>query len=63
MLTDMLYYICKLRQVSKHLFIYPIKKQQGQIHGNPVADSWAGALMQNPLGIQKCAGPIDGPMD
>ena len=27
---------------------------QGQIHGNPVADSWAGAVMQKPHGIQKC---------
>ena len=27
--------------------------KQGRIHGNPVADSWAGAVMQKPLGIQK----------
>ena len=54
MLTDMLYYICKLRQVSKHLFIYPIKKQQGRIHGNPVADGWAEAVIQKMLAIQKC---------
>ena len=28
-------------------------KKQGRIHGNPVADGWAGAVMQKPLGIQK----------
>ena len=30
--------------------------QQGRIHGNPVADNWAGAVMQKPLGIQKSDG-------
>ena len=35
--------------------------KQGRIHGNPVADGWAGAVMQKPLGIQKCDGPTDGP--
>ena len=34
---------------------------QGQIHGNPVADRWAGAVMRKPLGIQKCDGRTDGP--
>ena len=29
-------------------------EKQGRIHGNPVADSWAGAVMQKPHGIQKC---------
>ena len=33
-------------------------EQQGWIHGNPVADGWAGAVMRKPLGIQKCDGPI-----
>ena len=28
--------------------------RQGRIHGNPVADGWAGAVMQRPLAIQKC---------
>ena len=28
--------------------------KQGQIHGNPVADGWAGAVMRKPLAIQKC---------
>ena len=25
--------------------------KQGRIHGNPVADGWAGAIMQKPLAI------------
>ena len=28
--------------------------EQGRIHGNPVADGLAGAVMQKLLGIQKC---------
>ena len=28
--------------------------QQGQIHGNTVADNWSGVVVQKPLGIQKC---------
>ena len=32
------------------------EKKQGRIHGNPVADGWAGAVMQKPLAIQKCYG-------
>ena len=28
-------------------------RKQGRIRGNPVADGWAGAVMQKPLGIQK----------
>ena len=27
--------------------------KQGRIHGNPVADGWAGAVMRKPLGIQQ----------
>ena len=30
------------------------KKKQGRIHGNPVADCLAGAVMRKPLAIQKC---------
>ena len=30
------------------------RKKQGRIHGNPVADGWAGAVMRKPLVIQKC---------
>ena len=41
-------------------FLQSVRKQ-GRIHGNPVADGWAGAVLQNPLGIQKCDGPTDRP--
>ena len=34
---------------------------QGRIRGNPVADGWAGAVIQKPLRIQKCDLPTDGP--
>ena len=30
---------------------------------NPVADGWAGAIMQKPLAIQKCEGSTDLPTD
>ena len=33
-----------------------MKQKQGRIHGNPVADGWAGAVMQKLLKIQKCYG-------
>ena len=33
--------------------------KQGRLHGNPVADGLAGAVMQKSLGIQKCDGPKD----
>ena len=32
------------------------KKEHGRIHGNPIADSWAGAALQKLLGIQKYDG-------
>ena len=35
--------------------------KQGRIHNNPVADGWARAVMQKPLGIQKCDGRTDRP--
>ena len=40
-------------------------KEQGRIHDNPVADGWAGAVMQKPLGIQKrrTDGRTDQPTD
>ena len=38
------------------------RKEQGRIHGNTVADGWAGAVVRKPLGIQKCYG-TDGPTD
>ena len=34
-------------------------KKQRRIHGNPVANRWAGAVMRKPLGIQKCDLPTD----
>ena len=37
--------------------------KQGQIHGNPVADGWVGAVMQKLLGIQKCDRRTDLPTD
>ena len=37
--------------------------KQGRIHGNPVADGWAGAVMPKPLAIQKCDEWMDGPTD
>ena len=40
-----------------------LHRKQGRIHGNPVADGWAGAEMQNTLRIQKCDGWTDGPTD
>ena len=42
----------------QNLLIYT---KQGWIHGNPVTDSWAGAVMQKPLGIQKCDSWTDRP--
>ena len=33
--------------------------KQGRIHGNPVADGWAGAVMRKPLAIQKYFGRTD----
>ena len=35
------------------------KEKQGRIHGTSVAEGWAGAVMQKPLGIQKCDLPTD----
>ena len=37
--------------------------EQGRIHGNPVADGWAGAVVRKPLGIQKCDLPTFLPTD
>ena len=36
-------------------------KKQGRIHGNPMADGWAGAVMQKPHRIQRCDGRTKGP--
>ena len=35
--------------------------KQGRIHGNPVADAWAEAVMRKPLAIQKSYGWTDRP--
>ena len=37
--------------------------KQGRIHGNPVAECWAGAVMQKPLAIQICDGQTYGLTD
>ena len=38
------------------------RREQGRIHNNPVADGWAGAVMQKPLGIQNMTDrPTDRP--
>ena len=37
--------------------------KQGRIHGNPVADGWAGAVMRKQLANQKCDIPTDQRMD
>ena len=39
------------------------RAKQGRIHGKTVADGWAGAVMQKPLGIQKCDLPTYGRTD
>ena len=46
--------------LSKHCWF---NRKQGRIHGNPVADGWAGAVMLKPLGIQKGEGRMDLPID
>ena len=38
-------------------------QKQGRIHGNTVADGWAGAVVRKPLGIQKCDLPTFLPTD
>ena len=42
-------------------FYQAILGKQGRIHGNTVADGWAGAVMQKPLAIQKYLGRTDVP--
>ena len=39
------------------------RNKQGRIHGNPVTDGWAGAVMRKWLAIQKCYGPTNRPND
>ena len=40
-----------------------IEMEHGRIHGNPVMDGWAGAVMRKTLGIQKCDKRTDLPTD
>ena len=40
-----------------------IEKEQGRIHGNLVADGWAGAVILKPHAFQRYFGRTDGPMD
>ena len=42
-----------------------IFSKQGRIYDNPVVGGWAGAVMRNPIAIQKCYGGIwtDGRID
>ena len=37
-----------------------LRNKEGRIHGETVADSWAGAVMQKPL-EKFCDGPTDQP--
>ena len=39
------------------------KRQQGRIHGNPVTDGWAVAVMRKPLANQKSDVPTNLPTD
>ena len=36
-----------------HILSTDFIPKQGRVHGNPVADGWAGAVMQKPLEIQQ----------
>ena len=45
------------------MLINEVLLKQGRIHGNPVADGWAGAVLQKTFGIQKCDGRTDGTTD
>ena len=44
-------------------FSFTFNLSQHETRPNPVADGWTGAVMQKPLGIQKCDGPTDLPTD
>ena len=39
--------------------IYDTSRPDTRVHDNSVVDGWAGAVMQKPLGIQKCDGRTD----
>ena len=52
-----------LQQIAANHQNFKKSGKQGRIHGNPVADSWAGAVMRKPITIQKCYGGTDRPTD
>ena len=52
-----------LNILKKTFFDNQIIDEQGRIHGNPVADGWAGAVMRKPLANQKSDRPTDLPTD
>ena len=56
---------CYGKKIIRFQILWKIGRlcKQGRIHGNPVADGWAGAVMQKLLGIQKCDGSTDRPTD
>ena len=47
------------RYLRLGMLINEVLLKQGRIHGNPVADGWAGAVLQKTFGIQKCDGRTD----
>ena len=47
-----------VRKKAQHRKVKGLEKQ-GRIHGNPVADGWAGAVMRKPLANQKSDLPTD----
>ena len=42
-----------LKSLKKNHVFQFIDQKKGQIHGNPVADGWAGTVMQKMFGIQQ----------
>ena len=56
---------CKMEDVrrARRMFLLASMGKQGRIHGIPVADGWAGAVMQKLLAIQKCDRRTDRPTD
>ena len=55
-----------LINVSLFLLIvvfFLLQNEKGRIHGNPVVDGWAGAVIRKPLGIQKLYRRTDLPTD
>ena len=51
----------RLSLLGRVLFQMDSNYKQGQIHGEKVADSWAGAVMRKLPGIQECDGPTNEP--